>query len=259
MSYASMIFLTLLLIVLATGIIVLVLIYQKRQLLYLSEREQMKGRFEREILESKLEMQEQTLRHISQELHDNIGQVLSVVKLNLTMMNCPDSILQEKIVDTSNLVGKTIHDLRDLSKSFHSDIISERGLVKAIEQQCMLLNKTGAYTTVLHITGEPYPLPEQKELILFRIFQEALNNTIKHAGASQIETTVDFKTDQFALHINDNGKGFDNKILNTNNSLGLRNIMNRSDLIGAYYHIDSREGSGTSVSIKLPIRELAAK
>ena len=255
MSYVSILFLTALLVVLATGIIVLVLIYQKKQLQYLNEKDQMKARFDKEILESRLEIQEQTMKHISQEVHDNIGQVLSVVKLNINLMNSnsPKPLLQERIDDTAMLVGKVIQDLRSLSKSLHSDIVAEIGLVKAIEHEFALLKKTGAYATGLVVDGEPYYLPDQKELILFRIFQEAMNNIIKHAQATQVEVRMGFYPDELHLWIQDNGQGFVTDEVAAGNGIGLRNIKNRSHLIGATCQIESRPGSGTLVTIELPV------
>ncbi len=258
MSYTSILFLTVLLFVIAVGIIFLVLVYQKKQLQYLNERGQMKAQYEKEILESRLEIQEQTMKNISQEVHDNIGQVLSVVKLNLAMMNGnePKPVLMEKLNNTSHLVGKVIQDLRDLSKSLDSDAITEKGLVKAIEYEFELLKKTEAYATELRIAGESYSLPHQKELILFRIFQEAINNMIKHSGASRVEVSLAFHPGQFILQIEDNGKGFDNTKRDSSGGSGIRNIKNRSRLIGADCTLASGPANGALIKIELPVEEV---
>jgi len=243
--------------IVAIGLIVFVLVYQKKQLQYINERTQLKASFEKELLESRLEIQEQTMKSIAQEVHDNIGQVLSVAKLNLNMMNCnePAIILKEKIDDISELLQKAIHDLRDLSKSLHSDIITERGLIKAIENEVDVLRKTGAYTIGLNVEGSAYHLPEQKELILFRMFQEIMNNIIKHAQASLIEVKVTFQPEHFLLYVGDNGQGFDLTDIDVTKGLGLRNIINRSQLIGAFYTIDSNHQKGTKLEILLPVIE----
>lgn len=253
MSYTSILFVTILLFVVATGIIFLVLIYQKKQLQYIGEKEQMKARYEKEILESRLEIQEQTMKNISQEVHDNIGQILSVVKLNLNLMNCEEPLLKEKIKDTNELVGKVIQDLRNLSKSLDRDTITERGLVKAIECEFDILKKTGAYITTLTIEGNPYALPDQIELILFRIFQEVINNIIKHAQASLVDVSVGFYPDKFALYIHDDGQGFDTINFDSNGGSGIKNIKSRSRLIGAHCSINSEFNNGTSIQIQLPI------
>lgn len=248
------ILISILLVVVAISIIMLVLMYQKKQLQYLNEKAQLQASFEKEILKSKLEMQEQTLKNISQEVHDNIGQVLSLVKLHINSLGREESkpATREKIDTIAELVTKAIQDLRDLSKSLHSDIITEKGLIGAIAYQFDLLKKSNAFETMLTIDGDPYTLPDQKELILFRIFQEAFNNIIKHASASLIAAHVSFFSDKFILQINDNGQGFDiNNALN--NGLGLRNIRNRSQLVGAGCTIDSQLGKGTMIQIELPV------
>jgi signal transduction histidine kinase len=245
---------TVLLVIVAAGIIVFVLIYQKKQFQYLSERKQLKADYEKEILESRLEIQEQTMKSISQEVHDNVGQVLSVAKLNLNMirLNDPDPAAQEKINNVSELLQKAIQDLRDLSKSLHSDVIAEKGLLKAIENEFSILKKTGAYVITLNVEGDYYHLPEQKELILFRIFQEIINNIIKHAKASAIDVQISFHPQQLMLCIRDNGVGFHMADIDTGKGLGLRNIINRSQLIGALHSIDSRPAKGTTIKITLP-------
>lgn len=251
----SIILVTVLLFIVAAGIIVFVLIYQKKQLQYLSERKQLRADYEKEILESRLEIQEQTMKSIAQEVHDNIGQVLSVAKLNLNMINIdePAPVIRDKINDISELMRKAIQDLRDLSKSLHSDVIAERGLLKAIENEVEILKKTGAYTITLSIEGSHYHLPEQKELILFRVFQESINNIIKHAGASVIDAQISFFMHQLVLRIRDNGQGFDPATIDTAKGLGLRNIINRTQIIGAYYLINSYPGDGTEIKITLPV------
>lgn len=256
MSDLTPIFLvTVLLLIVAAGIIVFVLIYQKKQFHYLSERKQLKANYEKEILESRLEIQEQTMKSISQEVHDNIGQVLSVAKLNLSMirLNDPELIAQEKINNVSELLQKAIQDLRDLSKSLHSDVIAEKGLLKAVENEVGILKKTGAYAITFDVEGDYYHLPEQKELILFRMFQEIINNIIKHAKASAIDVQISFQAKLLMLFIQDNGLGFDVTNIEAGKGLGLRNIINRSQLIGASYFIDSLQGKGTTIKITLPV------
>lgn len=246
---------TVLLFIVAAGIIVFVLIYQKKQVAYLSERKQLKADYEKEILESRLEIQEQTMKSIAQEVHDNVGQVLSVAKLNLNMINTtePAPVIQEKLNDISELMRKAIQDLRDLSKSLHSDVITEKGLLKAIENELEILKRTGAFTVTFLVEGNYYHLPEQKELILFRVFQETINNIIKHAHASAITAQLSFQEHQFMLCMKDNGHGFDLTAIDTGKGLGLRNIINRTQLIGAYYFIDSQPGNGTEIKILLPV------
>jgi two-component system, NarL family, sensor kinase len=244
------------LLIVGVGIIMLVLVHQKRQVQYLREKEQFSVKFEKGILESQLEIQEQTLKNISQEIHDNIGQVLSLAKLNLGTVSLekPEQ-LQQKIDDSRQLVAKAIQDLRDLSRSLDADHISSIGFARALEDELVMIEKSG-YKILLQITGEKYRLDLQKELILFRIVQEVLHNIIKHAKASLIEVQLNYEPALFELIISDDGTGFDLTPLNENENssfgLGIRNMNSRAKLIGGEYTIKSEIEKGTVVTIRLP-------
>lgn len=244
------------LLLLAGGFIVSFLfLYRNRQRKNKSEKEEMKLLFKQTLLQTQLEIQEQTLKTISQEIHDNIGQVLSLVKLNLgTMEPNKPAELQEKIADSKILVGKAIRDLRDLSKSMNTDNIEALGLERAIEYETDLIRKSG-YKAVLNIRGRIQRLEPQKELILFRIIQEVLNNFIKHADATAISIDINYTESECSLCIHDNGKGFDSSSVkegNAGQSLGMRNMHERAALIGAFFSISSTIGEGTTVNIHIP-------
>ena len=138
------------------------------------------------LLQTQLEIQEQTLKTISQEIHDNIGQVLSLAKLNLSRMDInKQDQLKEKIADSKNLVSKAIQDLRDLARSMNTDNITAMGLAKALEYEVEMLRKTG-FVVSFDVNGNVVRQEPQKELILFRIIQEIFNNIIKHAESTAL-------------------------------------------------------------------------
>ncbi|MFT3825857.1 MAG: sensor histidine kinase [Chitinophagaceae bacterium] len=233
--------------------------YKKRQKL-LAEKELLKFNFQQTLLQSQLEIQEQTLQNISQEIHDNIGQVLSLTKINLSTMDMhkPDE-LQQKLDDSKKLVSKAIQDLRDLSKSLNSDYVTELGLLRAIEYNIEMIRKTGSLQTQLDVTGTPIRLDAQKELILFRMVQEAINNILKHAEATLLTITVEYGTQNFMISVADNGKGFDNTGTESSikkTGIGLSNLHNRSRLVGAEVTITSTPGAGTTVTILLPAKAI---
>lgn len=242
----------------AIGIIVLVLTYQKRKLTYLKEKELMKSSFEKELLNTQLEIQEQTLKNISQEIHDNIGQGLTLAKLNLyTMLIENNDQLQQKITLSKTLVSKAITDLRDLSHSLNTDYVAEMGLLRSIEYELEMIAKTGIVKTSLQISGQVYRFDKQKELITFRIVQEVLNNIIKHAKADNITVQAVYTIETLELSIKDDGLGFEPTPAeqSSNNQaglgLGMRNMYNRAKLIGAGFVIESSVGNGTLVKLSL--------
>ena len=233
-----------------------ILLYQKKSIAFNNERKLMETQFREELLLTQLEIQEQTLKKISQEIHDNIGQTLSLVKLNLNTIDLdkPGS-LPDKVNNSKELVGKAITDLRSLSKTLNTDSILSAGLLKAIEYELQMIDRSGAYQTDLHITGTPFPLDAQKELILFRIVQEAMNNIIKHAKASRIRIDAAFGEGVLNLSIQDNGCGFEGMADNfdINKGIGLRSMQSRVQMLNGNFDLQTRPSKGTQVQITVPV------
>lgn len=236
---------TVILALLVMFIVSFVLIYKSRQRKYILEKKELQNLFEHEKLISRLETQEETLNHISQEIHDNIGQVLSLVRLQLNTLgtNPPE----EKINETDELLGKAITDLRMLSHSLHTDRIKNIGIEEAIRQSLDELKKSG-YTTCLNCTNENNIINEEASVIIYRMVQEALNNIVKHAGATVIKAGIGFEKNKTIITITDNGKGFDPEKINGSAGIGIKNIMARAKVINADVEIKSIPGN-TSVII----------
>jgi two-component system, NarL family, sensor kinase len=222
-------------------------VQRRRKMLH--KQQLMKTQFQQELLQTQLEIQEQTLKTISEEIHDNVGQVLSLAKLNL---NTFDSHPEQKLQDTKQLISKAINDLRNLSRSLHGDRIAELGLQQSIADELQIVENSGAFKTELVVTGSAYKLPPQKEMVLFRIVQEALNNSIKHARAKCITLQLQYRPDAFSLSITDDGNGFDTALLPGKAGIGLKSMQNRAQLIGGSFNLQTTPGSGTSITIELP-------
>lgn len=241
------------------GIIVTAIIkYQNKSRNYIKEMSDLKIKFQEETIQVQFETEEQTLLRISQEIHDNIGQILSLVKLNLNTCDLEDCSpdFKNKIVTTKNLVSKAITDLRQLSKSLNSQHLSRSYLSEALGHELNIINKTGIYSTEIKINGEERTIDPQKQLIIFRISQEVLNNIIKHAKATNIEVTLDYDTEFLNMVIRDNGIGFDMPINETglsNRGNGLGNIYHRIKVIGGKADIKSERNKGTAVELNIPI------
>jgi two-component system, NarL family, sensor kinase len=235
-------------------IITFILIYQRRRIRQRQLITELTVNFEHELLKSQLEIQEQTLQTISEEVHDNIGQVLTLAKLTLAEGPEDATILKEQRATSRQLISKAISDLRDLSKSLSTDKISEIGLTKAIELQLAILNRTGQLTTGFCVSGDMMSFPEAQELMIFRIFQELMNNTIKHAQARHLEVQLDCKPEGLWLITSDNGCGFDtaNRPGGVHSGLGLKSIEKRVALFHGTIKIMSKPDEGTRISIFFP-------
>ena len=220
----------------------------------IQEKQLMKTQFEQELLQTQIEIQSQTLQTISQEIHDNVGQVLSLAKLNLGTIEVPENTSnQTKINDTKQLVSKAINDLRDLSRSLYGNKIAELGLADAIDNELKILQNSGQFKTSFKKTGEPFKLEPQKEMVVYRMLQESLNNAIKHSKAQNIDVVLKYETGGFRLRMTDDGIGFDTSIQPaTQLGMGLKSMQNRAALIGAKLSVLSSKNNGTSINIELP-------
>lgn len=243
-----------LLIILLIGFIAFVVLrYQKKQLIYNKTIHDLQAAHENSILKSQLEIQEQTFAHISREIHDNIGQKLTLAKLYLNTLEPAGQDRQERAIeDTVQIIGEVIADLSDLSRTMGSEIIQQCGLIKAIEYEIGLLNKAGIYQLKLTITGEPVFLDANKELVLFRIVQESLNNIVKHADAVNIHIMLHYLPDELRLRVSDDGKGFDSSA-SLERGNGLQNMTRRAQLLQGSCIVESAAGKGTSILIKIPL------
>jgi signal transduction histidine kinase len=233
-------------------IIYFIVLYRNKQLINKQEQEKLHSAFRQELLKAQIEMQEQTLTYVSREIHDNITQVLSFIKLDLSMIgSISDDQRQAKINENRELVSQVISDLRDLSKSLSSEHIKQLGLVKTIEVETNRINKSGVLQVALLTDGEIYSLGEQRELVLFRIFQEALNNTLKHSCAKHLKIALQYHSELFNLTLEDDGKGFLPGSIGEGSGSGLKNMENRATLIGAASTIDSSPGKGCFIKVTL--------
>jgi len=227
--------------------------YQRKRIAHITEQAQLKSAFSQEILTTQIEVQEQTLNYISQELHDNIGQVLSFVKLNLGTAGTITDLQkkQQKIDSSRDLIAQVITDLRNLSKSLSFQQISQYGLVKAIEAEIDRVNTSGLLKIEMKVSGEPETLGEQRELVLFRIFQESLNNALKYAHARHLTISLIYAEESFNLTIADDGIGFSTEIAGKRNGSGLKNIESRAALIGATATLETSPGAGCTIKVNL--------
>ena len=239
------------------SVVYFVVLYRSKQLKNKKEQEEREANYSQELLKTQLEVQEQTLNYISSEIHDNITQILSFVKLTLgSIASGIEEEKKTKVMETRELVAQTITDLRDLSKSLSFEHIASFGLIRTIENEVERVNKSGLLAISLEQEGASYPLGEQRELVLFRIFQESLNNTLKHSGATHLKIMLQYDADLFILTLEDDGSGFSAKTLESKSGSGLRNIENRAALIGGTATIDSSPGKGCNIKVVLsPLKQ----
>jgi signal transduction histidine kinase len=234
-------------------IVFLISIFNKKNQLHQKEKEIIKANFEQTILQAQLEIQEQTFNTISQEIHDNVGQILSLAKVQLNIIEESENVDKGLLTDAQENISKAMTDLRDIAKGLNSERIRLAGLPATVEQEIQRINRVGIVHINLRISGNEQKTHAQKQLILFRIIQECLQNIIKHASASVVTILFIYQPESLSITITDNGKGFNfqqEKL--AHHGLGLQNIFKRIELIGGKAEINSILQKGTTVNISIP-------
>ncbi|MCO7184586.1 MULTISPECIES: sensor histidine kinase [Tenacibaculum] len=233
---------TLIIIIVIVFLIVLFTIFQRRKNKLLQERDKNKKRYEREIAETQIEIREETLRNISWELHDNIGQLLTLAKIQLQHAS-PDNM-----GEISEIIAKSLTEVRALSKIINPDFINNIKLRKALELEIERFNRLNYIEASLRVIGKEIEINQKHGIVIFRILQEFFSNTIKHSKASKLDVFLSYKEDSIEVKAQDNGVGFDMERARFK-GLGLQNIKARAKLINAETKFMSEPQKGTGLII----------
>ncbi|WP_010179402.1 sensor histidine kinase [Aquimarina agarilytica] len=227
-------------IIIAIVLVTLFIIFQQRKNKLLLKQKETEKHFEKEITSSKIEIREEAFRNISWELHDNIGQLITLAKLQIQNNDTKDSIDQT--------LTKALTELRILSKLANPEALKAISFTDALQQEIDRFNRLNYLKSSLKIAGKVIVLDPKVETVLFRILQEFLSNTIKHAKATELCLNLNYTQEQLQICVCDNGIGF-----NSNQTgqlgIGLTNIAKRAQLIGAIAEITSSINEGTKLTI----------
>jgi two-component system NarL family sensor kinase len=222
----------------------LFVIFQKKKNVLLIKQVESLQQYEKEITESQVEIREQTLRNISWELHDNIGQLLTLAKIQL--QSVADN--PENIKEVNDNLTTILNEVRSLSKVINPDFVSNIKLNEAIQLEIDRFNRLNYIQSSLHVEGQYYNIDSKAEIIIFRILQEFFSNTIKHSKASILNVKMKYLEDKLIIIAEDNGKGFDTTNVSAN-GIGLNNMKKRGKLINAEVSIQSELNNGTQLKI----------
>lgn len=229
-------------------IIYFMIVYRRKQRAFEWERQA----FRQALLATQVEIKEQTLSDISRELHDNFGQIASLVKINLNMVSpeiSPED--RQKITDSLELLKMLINDIKSLSVSLKGENLTRFGLVGMIEKDIERYRRlAGLEINFVRPVSIPV-LKSSVDIFLYRMFQEIFNNIFKHSYATQADVRIEYSPDLFRMSVHDNGKGFNSKESNTGS--GLINLKERCQMIGAKLDIRSSVNEGTFVIIDMKL------
>lgn len=229
--------------IVAIVIIGLFILFQRKKNKLLLKQRETEQYFSNEIAKAKIEIREETFRNISWELHDNIGQLLTLAKIQLqNTSNKKDVIVT---------LDKALKELRTLSKSINLDALKNMTLKEAVSIELERLNRLNFLEANLNIFGNEYHIKQDIEIVFFRILQEFFSNTIKHAKASKLNVNFYFNEKSLYILAEDNGVGFD-KDEKDNFGIGLININKRAELINGSAIIISEPNKGTKLHLSYP-------
>jgi signal transduction histidine kinase len=231
--------------------IYILILFQKRKLRLLQQQQEIKENYEREILRTQIEIRDQAMNDVGRELHDHISQVMTLIKLNISLLtgNGLDHAHEERLSETKNLVKEVINDIRLLSKTLNGDLILQVGLVESIKHELARINRLNIITCSLQIEGEEADIPPNTAFIVFRILQENLHNILKHAHCKTVVTKLHYTSSALTLSQEDDGIGFDLEASNKKQGNGLVNMRRRAAMIQADLEFKSETGRGTILTL----------
>ncbi|MDD7886161.1 sensor histidine kinase [Flavivirga sp. 57AJ16] len=241
------------LVVVTSLVIIFFVVFQKRKNKLLLDKIKQQQAFEEEIAQAQTEIQEQTLKNIGWELHDNVGQLLSFASMQLSIlkMQVADDI-KDKFKDTTEALKNSLSEVRALSKTLNNEVVLNIGFEKSITNELDRLKKMKFISAELKTVGEKIEFTNRKhEIIIFRIIQEFLSNSVKYSEAENIAITIEYQTKSLMIIATDDGKGFDMNGIEKGS--GLINMKSRALLINAEFELLSKPNEGVQLLLDYPI------
>ncbi|MBF4491137.1 histidine kinase [Flavobacterium sp. MR2016-29] len=242
----GIVFLTLLI-----TLLVIFFYFLKKKNTYLVEKMESELYFQSELIKTRIEIKDQTLSEISKELHDNIGQIISVGIMQLNMyLNSEKPIQANELSDLKEILAKSLDEIRILSRIINKDNLLQSNFIEAIQQDLERIKKLKNIQYKYNLKGEIPKINQEHDLFIYRIFQEALHNSLKHSHSDLFEVNIKTANNIFCLEMKDFGVGYD--VSQVNAGLGLNNMKLRAKLIGAQLTMNS-SSKGTTVTLEYPL------
>ena len=206
-----------------------------------------------DLAQKLISTQESTLRHISRELHDEFGQVLTAIGSLLSRVEkqVPQGApLREDLREVREIAQSTLNNIRSLSQALHPVLLDEQGLESALDWYVPTVERQTGLALHYEKSGTPFSVDSNAGVQIYRVLQEALNNVSRHSGAKEAWVRLAFLKDALALEVEDHGKGF--AANSTHQGIGLVGMRERAELIGATLELSQRDGEGITVKLTVP-------
>jgi signal transduction histidine kinase len=205
-----------------------------------------------ELLQTQIEIQSLTMKHIGREIHDNVGQKLTLSSLYLQqlLMDQRTSEVEENIQRINDIINDSLQDLRHLSKSLTDDTLHQP-ISELIRQECEKVQSLQKFEVHFEADTGIDIHSYQIKTVLLRITQEFLQNSIKHAQCKRMDVQLTIDEKHVVLTLRDDGIGFDMNTLKSN-GIGLENMRKRTEMIQGIFILNSEIGKGTQLTLKIP-------
>lgn len=224
--------------------------FQKKRTNFLIDKMESELNFQAELVKTRVEIKDQTLSEISKELHDNIGQILSVAIMQVNLLINNKSLTSyDELNELKEVLAKAINEIRVLSRIINRDNLIVINFLDAIQLDLERIKKLKRIECIFNLKGDFPNINKEHEFIIYRIFQEAIHNSLKHSRTETIELNIVCNESSFHAKLKDYGVGFD--LNSINEGLGLNNMRLRAKLIGANISIISNH-KGTNLVLEYP-------
>jgi signal transduction histidine kinase len=206
--------------------------------------------FQKALNQTIVETQEQVLNNISEDLHDDAGQQLTLINFEIEQLKLEKPELVNELEGLSNLVANLSLSIRSISHSLNNQLVLKQDVIKAIAIEVQRIKKNAKLTLQLIISDKSNrTFSSNEQIIIYRIFQENINNIIKHSKAKQVEVVIENRP-LFCMTIKDDGIGFDTKNAEKGRHLGLITMKKRASIINFEIIIESKPNKGTTFILK---------
>ncbi len=194
---------------------------------------------------------------VAREIHDELGQALTAIKMDLSWLNkrMPEKqdLLFKKTKSMSELIDSTIQTVQRISAELRPGLLDDIGILAAIEWQAEEFKKRTGVACELSVGSQDITLDSERSTAIFRIFQETLTNITRHANATKVKVNLLKKGNRLELKIKDNGKGISEEKISDSKSLGLVGIQERVHFLGGTITIKGIQGKGTTIAVSIPL------
>ncbi len=233
------------------ALVLFIMQYQKKTILQSEELQNSKVNHQKQMLDATIESQESERSRIASNLHDSLGAQLSTIRLFMLMQGEEKKELKAFADESAEMLLESIQEVREIAQDLLPGALKYGGLVSACTQFFNSIEKSTAIQLNAAFTGDIIRLSEKSELSVFRVIQELVNNTLKHADANVIEVDLNFRDSMLRVTYKDNGVGLPKNI--NNHGLGLYNIESRIQSLKGEYSVHSNPGKGVEFSIEIPL------